>query len=177
MPGLARNYGKRRTPEEPGLLRRFWLRTALEVVAQTELHAAWDRQQGAGDSNVSAGQPCPDGGGIEAHGVGDVVDLPCKLQAAEVAELPVLGHTGVDVEVAIATEVIPLTRLTGVGQADRPAGSNASVDGGGVVEELRVSVGIEMPAHFYLPCDYAEALDLPIRSEERRVGKECRSRW
>ena len=54
-----------------------------------------------------------DGGGVEADGVGDVVDFPRELESSEFAQFPALVDAGVDVEVAVAAEVVALPASPG----------------------------------------------------------------
>ena len=44
------------------------------------------------------------------------------------------------------------------------------------VFDINPAAKVETYEMFYMP-DTADEIDLSVRSEERRVGKECRSRW
>ncbi len=93
---------------------------------------------------------------IEAYGVRDVEDLPTELQALFLApgHRPPLRDTEVDAKEAVASNDIPLTRLTGVGRRKRINGSGAI----GKDVDIRRAVIIEVyapvftgPTRFALP--------------------------
>ena len=46
-----------------------------------------------------------------------------------------------------------------------------------VMGKMTACIKLECPDLITLKCDPDYALELRDRSEERRVGKECRSRW
>ena len=51
-------------------------------------------------------------------------------------------------------------------------------DGSGIPNGLSGTAIPELSRYGRIVCDFVYALyDMPMRSEERRVGKECRSRW
>jgi hypothetical protein len=87
------------------------------------------------------------GSWIEANGVGGVVSFPGKLERAIFANLPGFIETGVDVEEAIAPEVVALAGFTRIRQAYGRSGADTVVDATGriasatrIVEELRVTI-------------------------------------
>ena len=65
-------------------------------------------------------------GGVEAHGVGNIEGFPREPDCLLFAHVPNFGKTGVDTEVARATERITLPGFAGVGW---PEGAHSS--GGG----------------------------------------------
>ena len=93
-----------------------------------------------------------------------VVTLLFAFSAAALAE-------DIQTEVDSGVDVAFVTFMTGIPYFDN-AWSGAKEAG----EELGLSIGYYGPASNDTPGQIAIIDDL-IRSEERRVGKECRSRW
>lgn len=104
------------------LLRRLVCGDWLEVEPQSELHAARNCEHAGRHAKLAARQTGVDKSRIEADGVEDVVDLPGELESSEFTNLPVLCEPGVDVEEAVAAEVVALTGFTRIRKPHRRAG-------------------------------------------------------
>ena len=102
------------------------------------------------------------GVGIEAYRVGSVENLPCELQVHRLVQLPHLRQTRVDIEVAVAAILIPLSSLTRVWQANGTSRSEAVVYCIRIGQDLGRSIDqVEMGLHHSgLHC---KALLLPVR--------------
>src|ERR1700691_121185 len=163
--------------------------TRLEVVPQRKLHASRRHEQagvvgaGAGNAQIAAGQSRADRCRIEAGGVGGVIGLPREFQIAIFPDPPVFGYPRIDIEVAIATEVVAFARLTWIGQTNVTGGTclagtelattvGAGVDGVGIIEELRVAGRVKVAAQLYGPRRYAVTFDLPVRRPARLKERE-----
>src|SRR2546425_10998162 len=72
-------------------------------------------------------------------------------------------------------EVWILARL--VELAVHPCNGGPVVDGGGLCRAQRRRCGLEVRIRFHCCFDHLLECGHVDRSEERRVGKECRSRW
>jgi len=147
--------GQRMETGPERLLRPCWFSalnsTRLEVETQAELHTAGSREITAGDAEASGGELGCDRLWVEPNGIGDVVNLPGKVELAEITGVPSLGEAGVEVEVAVAAEVIALTGFAGVGEANRCAVLSAIGNGIAIaIKVLGIAVLIVATADFGL---------------------------
>src|SRR5579875_1081239 len=107
-----------------------------EVVPERELHAAGclvAAEDGARYAEAAVRKLAGDGFGVEADGVGDVVDGPGEVQGPVFLDGERFAEARVQVEVAVAAEEVSFAGFAWVGQADGAAGADAVVDGGELV--------------------------------------------